>query len=298
MTLLIMAAGLGSRYGGLKQLDPINGNGEFIIDYSIYDALLAGFDNVVFIIKEENLEVFKETIGDRIAKKVKVGYAFQNINNIPDGYSFPDRTKPWGTAHAVLCAKDLINENFAVINADDFYGRDAFVKLAETLKTLKTTDKYNFCMAGYILKNTITENGHVARGICTVENDQLVNVVERTQIQRNNGVVQFFEDDVWTNTPEDGLVSMNCWGFTPDIFKEIERGLVEFLEKNKNDMGKKEYFLPSIVQELIDEKKCTVKVLKTSAKWYGVTYKEDKQIIEDFISTITANKTYPNGLWQ
>lgn len=301
LTLVIMAAGMGSRYGGLKQIDPIGKHGEFIIDYSIYDAIKAGFNKVVFIIKEENFDVFHDTVGKRVEKLVDVKYAFQKNDAIPVGTIIPEgRTKPWGTAHAVYSCKDLVNENFAVINADDFYGRDSFVQLADFLKEkVDAGEKYHFAMAGFILKNTLTENGHVARGVCTTdESNYLKNVTERTKIQYNEGKVQFFEEgNGWTTIDPNSTVSMNCWGFTPDIFGEIKEQMTDFFKQDSNILAKAEFFLPSVVQNLIDNGKCDVKVLNTSAKWYGVTYHEDKEEIVKFISNQIENGVYPENLW-
>lgn len=295
MTLVIMAAGMGSRYGGLKQIDPVGPCGEFIVDYSIYDAALAGFDKVVFIIKEENLELFRETVGKRVEKRIKVEYAFQSLDDLPHGFSAPaDRTKPLGTGHAVWCARDKVTDNFAVINSDDFYGRDAFAKLAEHLKS---AEDQNYCMAGYILGNTVTDNGYVSRGVCSCDNGKLTCVVERTHIEKRDGQIQYMENDTWTPLAEDSVVSMNCWGFTPAIFDELEKGLVNFL---KNDLPKNpekaEFFLPFLVQDVIDAKKCSVEVLETTAKWYGVTYTADRPVMAQFLKDATDAGIYPNGL--
>ncbi|MBQ8510613.1 MAG: nucleotidyltransferase [Clostridia bacterium] len=302
MTLVIMAAGMGSRYGGLKQIDPVTPHGEFIVDFSIFDAVKAGFDKVVFIIKEENYEVFRETVGQRIERAVKVEYAFQKMDVLPAPYTLPDgRTKPWGTAHAVLSAADKVNEPFAVINADDFYGRDAFVKLHDFLTEISSdSTKSHYAMAGYILENTITENGSVARGVCEVSGGLLERVTERTKIQENNGQVQFFEDDVWHDIDRRSVVSMNCWAFTPDLFDSLRGGFVDFLANlpNAKDPLKAEFFLPFHVQSDIDAGRCDVRVLETSAKWYGVTYKEDKPRFVEFIKNQTAAGVYPDGLWK
>ena len=300
MTLVIMAAGMGSRYGGLKQIDPVGKNGEFILDYSIYDAIKAGFDRVVFIIKEENLNDFRDTVGKRIEKAIDARYVFQKVTDVPAGVTIPpERTKPWGTAHAVLTCADVVEDNFAVINADDFYGRDAFMTLGKFLKeTPGDAVPYHFCMAGYTLKNTLTENGHVARGVCVTDEDgYLKTVTERTKIQRNNGQTQYFENDEWTDLPEDCTVSLNCWGFTPQIFPEIRAGLASFFEQNKGNLLKAEYFLPTVVSSLIENEKCDVKVLNTSARWYGVTYHEDKQTVVDQIAQMTREGVYPERLW-
>lgn len=299
MTLVIMAAGMGSRYGGLKQIDPITHHGEFIVDFSIYDAIKAGFDKVVFIIKEENYDVFRETVGKRIEGAVKVEYVFQSLDNIPEGFTVPDgRTKPWGTAHAALMAADAVNEPFAIINSDDFYGRDAFKQLYDKMSDAKGGG--HFAMAGYILENTITENGYVSRGVCEVVDGHLKNVVERTKIQENDGVIQYFENDTWHDLDRKAVVSMNCWAFTPDIFAMLREGFVEFMRAlpTASDPMKAEYFLPFLVQSRIDRGECDVAMLETSAKWYGVTYAEDKPKFVEFIKAQTAAGVYPDGLWK
>lgn len=300
MTLVIMAAGMGSRYGGLKQVDPVGANGEFILDYSIYDAIKAGFNKVVFIIKEENYQLFRETVGKRIEKHIQVQYVFQKMDQLPVHVVIPkDRQKPWGTAHAVYCCKDVVNENFAVINADDFYGRESFKLLADFLSCAKTDDKYHFCMAGFILANTLTENGHVARGICTsTDGAYLQSVTERTKIQKNGSFIQYFEEGTgWVTLPERCTVSMNCWGFTPEIFNEIEAELKSFFSCNETNLLKSECYLPTVVQRLIDQKKCDVKICSTSARWYGVTYHADKDILVNFIRSSAKDGSYPSPLW-
>ena len=292
-----MAAGMGSRYGGLKQLDPVGANGEFIVDYSIYDAIEAGFDKVVFIIKKENLEIFRDTVGKRVEEKIKVEYAFQSMDDLPAGFTAPEgREKPLGTGHAVWCARNVVDDNFAVINSDDFYGRDAFAKLANYLKNAKGT---NYCMAGYILKNTITENGYVSRGVCKTENGKLTNVVERTHIEHHDGQIQYLENDEWTPLAEDSVVSMNCWGFTPAIFDALGKGLERFLKTTlpENPL-KAEFFLPFLVQDEIDAQNCSVDMLTTTAKWYGVTYAADRPVMVDFLKQETEKGVYPDGLFK
>ncbi len=294
MTLVILAAGMGSRYGGLKQIDPIGPNGEFILDYSIYDALKAGFDHVVFIIKEENLDIFRETIGKRIEDHVRVDYVFQDINDLPAGISVPDgRVKPWGTGHAVLCAERAVNDDFAVINADDFYGRDSFCKLADFMKNASKTDaKHQFCMSGFVLENTLTENGHVSRGVCeTDENGYLTKVTERTKIQRNADRSQYFENDEWIDLPEGATVSMNCWAFTTALFPELRRLFLRFFDVNK-DWIKGEFFLPFAVDEMLQEGLADVKVLPTEDQWFGVTYKEDKPKVVESIRRMEEEGRY------
>jgi len=301
MTLVIMAAGMGSRYGGLKQIDPVGRQGEFILDYSIYDAIQAGFDKVVFIIKEENLSLFRDTVGKRVEKVIPAEYVFQKVTDVPSGVVIPaERTKPWGTAHAVLCCADAVKDNFAVINADDFYGRDAFRMLGDFLKkTPERSTPSHYCMAGYILANTLTENGHVARGVCRMDTDGfLTSVTERTKIQRNNSQTQYFENGIWTDLPETSTVSMNCWGFTPKLFDAIRAGWKPFFEANKDNLQKAEYFLPSVVTNQINDGSCDVRVLKTTAKWFGVTYHEDRATVVQAISDMTDEGIYPDGLWK
>lgn len=302
MTLVIMAAGMGSRYGGLKQLDPIGKNGEFIIDYSIYDAIKAGFDKVVFIIKEENLELFRDTVGRRIEKNIEVSYVFQplKLEGIDTNINIPtNRVKPWGTAHAVLSCSEIVKEPFAVINADDYYGRESFELLAKFLKDVDmSSQKLHFAMVGFVLANTLTENGHVARGVCETDgNGYLVNITERTKIQRNGSDIQYEEDGQWTTLADDTTVSMNCWAFTPQIFKEIRDGFPKFLEDNKNNLEKAEYFIPFVVEDLVKAGKCDVKVVPTQSKWYGVTYKDDKEKVVEFINKMVDNKVYSERLW-
>ena len=293
MTLLILAAGLGSRYGGLKQIDPVTDNGEFIIDFSVYDAVISGFDKIVFVINEENLDLFRETIGKRFEDRVKVEYAFQRIDDLPKGYSVPaGRTKPWGTAQALLAARNAINEPFAVINADDFYGRNAYEMLA---KHLSKAENEQYCMVGYILENTLTENGAVSRGVCKVENGQLIDIVERTKIKRDGKHAVFTEDGQDTNLPLDTIVSMNCWGFTPDIFSKISNGFQDFLDNDDGNI-KREYYLPFAIKEIMDKGECTVRAYSTGDAWYGVTYKEDHDSVKASLEKLKSNGTYPEKL--
>ena len=306
-TLLIMAAGIGSRFGtGIKQLEPVDDAGHIIMDYSIHDAIEAGFNHVVFIIRKDIEKEFKEVIGDRIASicsahNVSVDYAFQDINDIP-GELPAGRTKPWGTGQAVLAAKDVIKTPFIVINADDYYGSHAFKMIYDYLTTHEDDDKYRYTMVGYVVENTLTENGHVARGVCvTDENGYLQKINERTHIEKRENGTAYTEDDgqTWTVIPEGSTVSMNMWGFTPSILAELKARFSKFLDENleKNPL-KCEYFLPFVVDELLNEGKATVQVLKSLDKWYGVTYKEDKPVVVAAIQSLKDSGLYPEKLWE
>lgn len=302
MTLVILAAGMGSRYGGLKQLDPMTDSGEFILDFSIYDAIRAGFERVVFIIKRENLDLFRETVGKRIEEKIQVEYAFQELCDIPKGYTVPDgRTKPLGTGHAVWCVRNLVKDNFAVINADDYYGRDTFAQLANHLKNAASQNGVaHHCMVGFHLGNTLTENGTVSRGECIVdENGMLISVTERTKIVKKEGCAAYLSEDdkTWVDLPNNTIVSMNCWGFTPDIFKGLEDGLCTFLENIDSNPQKAEYYLPFSVDEQNRCGLCDVRVYPTQEIWQGVTYPEDKQRVKDAIRNLIAQGRYPKNLW-
>lgn len=297
-TLVIMAAGMGSRYGGLKQIDPVGLNGEIIMDYSIYDARLAGFGKVVFVIKEEFYDIFKEKIGDRISKleTMEVRYVFQDIKFIPKKYVVPkDRVKPWGTGHAILSCRDVIDEPFVVINADDFYGPTTFKSIYTEL--VNQTDEYGYSMVGFQLDKTISKNGSVARGICTLDSkNNLVTVEEKIKIEEVSGVIYSFEDrynfllkkteSIKIELERNILVSMNIWGFMPSIFKELELGFEKFLDKNLKNL-KSEFYIPSLVDDLIKSKKATVKVVKTEEKWYGVTYQQDKEDVSNALKEMT-----------
>lgn len=300
--LVIMAAGMGSRYGGLKQIDPVGPNGEIIMEYSIYDAIRAGFSKVVFIIKKEIEDTFREVIGKKIEGIIDVEYVYQKVDNLPQGFSVPDgRVKPWGTGHAVLSAKDAVNTPFAVINADDFYGAETYRLLNGFLTNNQDADnKYKYCMVGFVIENTLTENGHVARGVCNVDSQgNLIDIHERTKIMKFGDETKYTEDDTnWIKIPEKSIVSMNTWGFNPSILHELEERFPEFLSKNKENLLKDEYFLPTVVDNLIKEGKADVKVLSTADKWYGVTYQEDKPVVKKSISDMVAEQKYPNRLWE
>ena len=272
------------------------------MDFSIFDAKRAGFEKVVFIIKKENEADFREAIGNRLEKYMEVAYAYQDINNIPEGCSVPDgRTKPWGTAHAVLSAIDVVDGPFAVINADDYYGSHAFQVIYDYLTTHEDDDKYRYTMVGYRLKNTVTENGYVSRGICELNSDrELVSVTERTRIEKKEDGIAYSEDggETWTYVDEDVLVSMNMWGFTRSILDEIKAGLPAFLDKGlKENPMKCEYYLPAVVSDLLAEDKAVVKVLESEDKWYGVTYKEDKPVVVAAIQALKDEGLYPQKLW-
>ena len=297
--LVVMAAGMGSRYGGLKQIDPVDKEGHIIMDFSVYDAVKAGFKKVIFIIKKENEADFKAAIGDRLSKHLDVTYVFQDLKNLPEGYEVPEeRVKPWGTGHAVLSCIDEIDGPFAVINADDYYGANAFRMAYDFLTQNQDEDGiYRYMMVGYKLENTLTENGHVARGVCvTDEEGYLQKIHERTHIERHEGNVAYTEDEgkTWTALPQDSTVSMNMWGFSESILKELKARFPKFLEENLpvNPM-KCEYFLPFVVDELLGENKATVKVLKSMDKWYGVTYKEDKPVVVAAIQRMKDEGLYP-----
>lgn len=299
LTLVILAAGMGSRFGGLKQITPVGPNKEFIIDYSIYDAIKAGFNKIVFLIKEENYEVFKETIGKRVEPHIKVEYCFQKNDNLPAGHTVPkDRVKPLGTAHAVLCCKEKVHEPFIIINADDFYGRDAFEKGAEFLKNLNDTIPYPYGMIAYHVKNTITENGAVKRGVCEVDGDQLLKITE-SQVERVDGkiIATPLNGTPAFEVGEDATVSMNMLLFTPSIFKYIEDHFAEFLDANKDNIDKCEYLIPDVLFSTIRDNYATAKVIKTTATWYGVTYKEDANSVREALKKLVEEKEYPNKLW-
>lgn len=302
--LVVMAAGMGSRYGGLKQIDPVGSHGQLIIDYSIYDARRAGFETVIFIIKREIEESFKAAIGDRLSKVIHVEYAYQEKDDLPEGYTVPaERVKPWGTTHAVLAARELIDGPFAVVNADDYYGAEAFQKVYDYLvATPDTPEHYEYAMVGYRLGNTVTEHGHVARGICE-EDEQgfLTSVTERTHIEKEGDNARFTEDDgaTWTQLSADTIVSMNLWGITKSFIGEAWERFPKFLDRTlAENPAKGEYFLPSVIGELVSEGRARVKVLRSADKWYGVTYQADKPAVVAAIADMTARGLYPENLWE
>ena len=296
--LVIMAAGMGSRYGGLKQIDPVDEQGHLIIDFSIYDAKQAGFEKIVFVIKQELEEEFKEVIGNRISQEVEVDYVYQRLENIPEGFQVPEgRVKPWGTGHAILCCLGVVDVPFAVINADDYYGANAFSEIYNFLVAQKEDETCRYALVGYRLENTLTEHGHVARGVCEItEEGYLKEIHERTRIEKSEEGAKYTEDDgaTWTLIPQGSFVSMNMWGFQPNILKELEQRFRCFLEEEvpKNPI-KSEYFLPTVVGELLNEDKAAVNVLRSTDKWYGITYKEDKEVVVKAMTELKAQGIYP-----
>ena len=300
--LVIMAAGMGSRYGGLKQMDPVGAHGEIIIDYSLFDARRAGFKRVCFIIKHEIEADFKAIVGNHIEKYFEVSYAFQQLDCLPEGFVTPEgRVKPFGTAHAVLCAAPFLDAPFAAINADDYYGKTALKKIYDFLATAQDGEKYAYCMVAYNMGNTVTENGSVARGICETDAEGFLTcVTERTRIEQYEGGIHYLDDDgeSWVDVAADTPVSMNMWGFTGGFMDELKAQFPVFLtETMPKNPEKAEMFLPSAVSKLIDDGKATVKVLRTADKWYGVTYAADKPTVIAALQALTQQGLYPDGLW-
>ena len=302
--LVIMAAGLGSRYGGLKQMDPMDAYGNLIIDFSIYDAIRAGFEKVVFIVKEANIQDFKDTIGKRISPFIETEYVVQDMADIPEGYEIPDgRVKPWGTGHAILACAEAVKAPFAAINADDYYGPEAFKQIYDFLAKAEDDDKYQYAMIGYLIENTVTEHGSVARGVCAMKDGYLTKIDERTKIEKRPYGAAFTEDDgqTWTDLPAGTPVSMNFWGFTPGIMDELKTRFVTFLDKvadGREDTMKGEFYIPKVVGELVDEDRAVVKVLTSRDRWYGVTYKEDKPGVMAALQELKDAGVYPEMLWQ
>ena len=301
--LVVMAAGMGSRYGGLKQNDPVDKEGHIIMDFSVYDAVRAGFEKVIFIIKRENEEAFRRAIGDRLSEKLQVVYVFQELENLPEGFQVPEgREKPWGTGHAVLSCIDEIDGPFVVINADDYYGSHAFQMAYDFLTEDHGAESGKYMMVGYRLENTLTENGYVSRGVCDMDDKgYLLGIHERTHIEKREEGAAYTEDGgaTWTEIPGDSIVSMNMWGFSADFMKELKERFRRFLEENlKENPMKCEYFLPFVVDELLKEGKASVQVLKSGDKWYGVTYKEDKPVVVNAIQRLKDSGLYPQKLWQ
>lgn len=302
-TLIIMAAGMGSRYGGLKQVEKMTETGEIILDFSLYDAMMAGFKRVVFVIREEHRDIFRELVDERAGRFMEIEYAYQKLDDIPEGAEIPEgREKPWGTGHAIYACRELIDGPFAVINADDYYGPQGFVDIYEYLTSHEDDDKMKLCMAGYILGNTITENGHVARGVCEMdENDFLTSITERTKIMQQPEGISFTEDDgkTWTVLPDDTLVSMNFWGLSAGMIRAIGEGMEEFFKTQvpANPL-KSEYLLPAVIDRLIHSAKAEVKVIPCHEKWCGVTYKEDKEAVKAELQSKKDKGLYPEKLWK
>jgi NDP-sugar pyrophosphorylase family protein len=296
-TLFILAAGMGSRYGGLKQIDALGPSGEAILDYSVFDALRAGFGKIVFVIRKDFEDDFRRVVLSKYAGKVQCEVCFQSVDKVPSGYSYnPERTKPWGTNHAVLMGKDLIREPFAVINADDFYGKESFQVLADYLKSVEGTEG-KYCMVGYRVCNTLSENGSVSRGVCATDADgYLTDVVERTKIENKNGHIVYTENDVDTELAPNTPVSMNMWGFTPEYFRYTEEGFKAFLTEKGQEL-KSEFYIPTLVNQLIVDGKATCKVLDTPSKWFGVTYSEDRPQVVDKIKQLVDAGIYPAKLF-
>lgn len=299
MDLVILAAGMGSRFGGLKQIESIDKYGNFIIDYSIFDAIKAGFDKVIFIIKEENYDIFKSTIGRRVEDKIETHYAFQKLDLLPIGYTLPEgRVKPLGTAQAILSCKDIVSDKFIIINADDYYGADAFKVASNFLKTLNGKNQYG--NVSYMVENTMTENGSVKRGVLVFDDDKKLKSLIESKIERvnNNIIASPLDGGSEFIVSSDTLVSMNMFCFTKDIMNHIEENFIPFLESHKDSLNTCEYLIPTLVSDLINEGKITVDVLKTTSKWYGITYKEDKKDVVDSLENLMNNKEYPEGLWK
>ncbi len=301
--LVIMAAGMGSRYGGLKQIDPVGTHGEKIIDFSLFDAKRAGFKKALFIIKEELLPDFQEAVFQKASQYLEIDWVFQKLEDVPEGVTVPEgRVKPWGTGHAALTAARVLGDApYAVINADDFYGREAFEKIYQFLKNAKDGEKLNFAMVGYYLKNTVTENGYVSRGVCQTENGMLQSITERTHIEKRGDGIAFTEDDgkTWTALSPDAVVSMNLWGFTPGFTAALETDFRRFFcEDVPKNPEKAEFFLPFVVNDLLAQDKAQVTVLSSADKWYGVTYKEDKETVVNAIRSMTESGVYPAPLWK
>lgn len=299
-TLLILAAGIGSRYGGLKQLDRLGPSGETIIDYSIYDAIRSGFGKIVFVIKESIEKEFREAYIDRLTGKIDMDYVFQEIWKVPEGFEYTgERQKPWGTGHAVLMAAEAISTPFAVINADDFYGRSSFQSIAAFYSDWESRQENEYCMVGYDIANTLSEHGAVSRGVCRADdNNFLIEVTERTKIERiPYGIAYKNENGLPVYVPEDTIVSMNFWGFTPSFFNHLKAGFSEFMEKNARD-PKAEFYIPSVVTDLIGSGKCTLKVLESHDRWFGMTYREDRETVVAKIRELVDRHIYPGNLWE
>lgn len=301
--LVIMAAGMGSRYGGLKQIDPLNEEGDLIIDFSLYDAYCAGFEKAIFIIRKELEKDFRERIGDKVSRYMQVEYVYQDITDIPEGCVVPDgRTKPWGTGHAILCCLHHIDSPFAVINADDYYGRHAFASIYQYLMENPDQEIYHYAMVGYRVENTLTDFGYVSRGVCQTNNHgDLVEIIERTHIEKRGSGAAYTEDDgaTWEMIKPGSIVSMNMWGFNASVLRELQTRFQRFLiEQVPLNPLKSEYYLPMVVDELLNEQKAVVHVLPCEDKWYGVTYKEDKPVVANAVAAMKETEVYPLRLWK
>lgn len=295
MDLVVLAAGMGSRFGGLKQIQPIDCDNNFIIDYSIFDAIKAGFDRVVFIIKEENFETFKETIGNRLSNIIKVEYVFQKIENVPNGFKIPEgRVKPWGTAHAIYCAKDVVSDRFAIINADDFYGAESFKVVADFLKTNKDNE---FVNAGFLVNNTLSDKGAVKRGILEIKNGVTTGLTE-SEIERRGKEIWAtpLNENKWREISKNTLVSMNMFGFTKKLMERLNKDFIRFFEQK--DLNKAEFLIPDVVNDMVNDGEIELKVISTSAKWYGITYKEDLEEFKLAIENMKKSKVYPEHLYR
>lgn len=299
--LLVMAAGMGSRYGGMKQIDPVGQNGELILDYSLYDAKRAGFEKAVFIIKEENEADFRKVLDKGAGRHMEIELVYQTLQNVPQGFEVPEgRVKPFGTGHAVLSAHGSINTPVAVINADDFYGQEAFQKMYDFLSQAKDGAKCDYAMVGFYLKNTVTENGFVSRGVCETKDGYLANIVERTRIERRGTELAYSENDgeTWNPLEDNAVVSMNLWGFTPSVFDYLQDGFIRFMKEDvPNNPLKAEFYLPFLINEMLQNGKAQVTVLSSHDKWYGVTYQEDKEEVVAAIQGLSATGQYPAPLW-
>lgn len=297
-TLLILAAGMGSRYGSMKQIEGFGPSGETITDYSIFDALRAGFGKIIFVISPKMEDEFVSSYIKKFPAELEIDYVIQGVNTIPDGIEIsPERVKPWGTAHAVLMAKPKIKEAFAVINADDFYGRSAYSIIANYLKSSTENEIGEFCLAGYPVTNTLSDYGSVSRGVCELDKDDfLINIVERTKVERNGTEIIYTEDGKVFHVSEETMISMNIFGFTPVFFDKMEQYFLEFIKENSTDL-KAEFFLPMVVQRMKDESAARTKVLRTDEQWFGVTYKEDRPHVLQMINNLVAEGVYPNNLW-
>lgn len=298
--LVIMAAGMGSRYGGLKQIDPITAEGEIIIDFSIYDAIRAGFKKAVLIIKGEHEQDFRDVIGERLSDFIEIKYVHQELDHLPEGYGVPEgRQKPWGTTHAIWCCKDVVDAPFVVLNADDYYGPEAFRHMYKHLCEVQTSEQPEYAMVGYILNNTLTDHGHVTRGVCKIKEGYLSEIVERKQIERQSGAVRYLAGENWVEVDPESLVSMNMWGLTPAIFDQLETAMHTFLDEEvAKDVYKSECLIPTTIGELIEKGEAKVKMYASQDTWQGVTYKEDKPGVMAALAQLKADGLYPQKLWK